>query len=232
MTPPPRRREEEPGLAGPGMLALGLALVLIPLVAAFLVVTVPAGSPSPGTAARSPSPSTRPSPTLAGPTASPTPSLPPATAPPTPSLPPATVRPTPTPTPRPTIVAAGAFVPIEQDGEVVGQAAVAEYQLYDLHNGQPAPAGRRWMAVRVTLQASQDGTLEYEPTDWVVRDGKGREFEYVGRDLEPALGEGRVRPGASRTGYISFQVRRASRRLFIEYRGPDGLPVFAVRVQT
>ncbi len=113
----------------------------------------------------------------------------------------------------------GAAMPLREGDATVGEVTVLR------HRRDSATE----LAVEVRYVATD--TLTVRSDAWYALPLVGEQVPAVtGGGQAPALEDGTLQPGESRTGWLEFTLTEPSDSLFLEYRAPDGTPIFAVDV--
>jgi hypothetical protein len=116
-------------------------------------------------------------------------------------------------------VGEGEAVPLREGGVAVGEVTVLQHR-----RDEPTT-----LAVEVRYAAA--ATLRVRPDAWYALPLVGEQVPAsTGGEVEPPLEAATLQPGESRTGWLEFTLTEPSDSLFLEYRAPDGTPVFAVDV--
>jgi hypothetical protein len=115
--------------------------------------------------------------------------------------------------------AEGEVVPLVEGGARVGEVTILQHRA----DGPTA------LAVEIRYVAT--ATLTIRPDAWYVLPLVGDQVPAATNgQSEPELEAGTLGPGESRTGWLEFTLSEPSDSVFLEYRGPDGTPAFAVDV--
>lgn len=122
--------------------------------------------------------------------------------------------------------AVGVPVDLVAGGEPLGSVTVLGVEEGGAASGATPRPGSRRLVVHVRYTAAT--TFSYGPGDWVVLDEDGREYTPAAASRRPRLLPGVLPPGETREGWVSFDVPAAERRLWLDFRNPDGSVVFSV----
>jgi zinc-ribbon domain/Domain of unknown function (DUF4352) len=126
--------------------------------------------------------------------------------------------------------ALGENVPIvdaQTNAPVGSQAVVAVKRNASIAYLTP-DTGKAFVGVEVRYAATAE--MPYTPLHWVVHDQDGAQYTWQGQSLTPALGSGTLAAGRHVTGWIVFEVPKATTHLWADRQNPDGTVIFSVQL--
>lgn len=122
----------------------------------------------------------------------------------------------------------GEAVPIEDgSGNPLGTVTVLKSkEVSTLAGVLGADRGRVFVRARVRYVAQAEYGYNY--LDWVAHDDKGTQYEVYGYLGEDAIAVGTLASGRTAEGWITFDVPKATKHLWVDYRTYDGAVIFSV----
>ncbi len=114
------------------------------------------------------------------------------------------------------------------DGSELGSVTVLSFKKYSSLSSLEPERGYVWVGVKVRYVAS--GAFSFNPFDFVAHDDRRTQYESAGHDLIPSLDSGTLAKGRKKEGWISFEVPKATKHLWVDYQDADGNVVFSVKV--
>jgi hypothetical protein len=85
-----------------------------------------------------------------------------------------------------------------------------------------AASGKLYLVIEVVIQnLGRDTEMPYAPTDFILRDANGVEYQANSTSMEPPLGGGNLATGEEAQGYVTFEVPATAIGFVVTYNPGD-----------